>query len=278
VVPPLVTTSTPGLVAQTQGVPFRQKNHRRFSAGNTTVWFSPNDPERNKKTLDVRPIDLADVFERIAGAQQAVLFLGFNPSARGENSIVSEAIARGRSDRAVIVQGAISDQMAMPNYVAPTRDPVTHKLNKDGKYPYVFPERVWDEPNISVVRAANLTGSTVARDFEAEVLTVGHAIVHDKIVVIDAMADNATVITGSHNLGYKASYENDENMVIVEGSKSFAAAYAVHVLDVFDHYKFRAWRRTIGTGPNAKDGLDTDDKWLKPYADGKKGALARYFP
>jgi phosphatidylserine/phosphatidylglycerophosphate/cardiolipin synthase-like enzyme len=97
-------------------------------------------------------------------------------------------------------------------------------------------------------------------------------------VIIDPMADNATVIAGSHNLGYKASYENDENMVIVEGDKTFAAAFAVHMLDVFDHYKFRAWRRTIGEGPSDNDGLSIDDKWLKPYAEGRKGAIARYFP
>ena len=108
-------------------------------------------------------------------------------------------------------------------------------------------------------------------------LKAGHAVVHDKLVVIDPMSDNATVITGSHNLGYKASYENDENMVIVEGDKAFARAYAVHLLDVFDHYKFRAWRRTIGTNPNDY-GINIDDEWLRPYAEGKKGALARYFP
>jgi phosphatidylserine/phosphatidylglycerophosphate/cardiolipin synthase-like enzyme len=278
VFPPPPTTGSAGHVEQSQGKPFRTANHRSFGAGKRTVYFSPNDPDRNRKTLAVRPIDLADVFDRIAAAQQAVLFLVFNPSAKGENSIISHAIDRGREDDRVLIQGAISDAKAMPNYVAPTRDPVTNTSNSDGKSPFVFPERVGDAPNISLVRAANLTSHTVARDFEAEVLTVGHAIVHDKIVIIDPMADNATVITGSHNLGYKASYENDENLVITEGNKAFAAAYTVHVLDVFDHYKFRAWRRTIGKGPSAKDGLDTNHNWLKPYAAGTKGALARYFP
>ncbi|MBZ9684043.1 MULTISPECIES: phospholipase D-like domain-containing protein [unclassified Mesorhizobium] len=243
-----------------------------------TVWFSPNDPNRNKKDISVRPVDLQDVFARIKAAKRAVLFLVFNPSLLGENSIVDQAVAAAKADPNLIVQGAISDETAMPNYVAPTKDPVTHKSNKDGKSPFVYPEKVWEAPNVSIVRAANLTGATIATDFQAEVLTVGHAIVHDKIVIIDPMEDNATVITGSHNLGYKASYENDENLVIVEGDKTFAAAYAVHMLDVFDHYKFRAWRRTIGKGPSDADGIAIDDKWLKPYADGKKGAIARYFP
>ncbi|MBZ9753762.1 phospholipase D-like domain-containing protein [Mesorhizobium sp. ESP6-5] len=283
--PPPASESAAGHVAQTQGVPFRKENHMPNPLNGAsavldgmTVWFSPNDPNRNKKDISVRPVDLQDVFARIKAAKRAVLFLVFNPSLLGENSIVDQAVAAAKADPNLIVQGAISDETAMPNYVAPTKDPVTHKSNKDGKSPFVYPEKVWEAPNVSIVRAANLTGATIATDFQAEVLTVGHAIVHDKIVIIDPMEDNATVITGSHNLGYKASYENDENLVIVEGDKTFAAAYAVHMLDVFDHYKFRAWRRTIGKGPSDADGIAIDDKWLKPYADGKKGAIARYFP
>jgi len=285
VFPPPASETAAGHVVQMQGVPFRGDNHlpnplngATSALDGMTVWFSPNDPKRSKKDISVRPVDLEDVFARIKAAKRAVLFLVFNPSRLGENSIVDQAVAAAKADPNLVVQGAISDETAMPNYVAPTKDPVTHKSNKDGKAPFVYPEKVWEAPNVSIVRAANLTGATIARDFQAEVLTVGHAIVHDKIVIIDPMEDNATVITGSHNLGYKASYENDENLVIVEGDKTFAAAYAVHMLDVFDHYKFRAWRRTIGKGPSSDDGISIDDKWLKPYAEGKKGAIARYFP
>lgn len=45
--------------------------------------------------------------------------------------------------------------------------------------------------------------------------------------------------TGSHNLGFQASYNNDENPVIVDGNKKLAMAYATHVLDVFDHFSWR---------------------------------------
>lgn len=283
--PPPVAPQAAGRVAQVQGRAFRAANHIAnplggvsADLGGTTVWFSPNDPERTSKTLEVRPVDLEDVFARIMAARDAVLFLAFNPSRRGENSIIAAALEAARARPGLIVQGAISADSAMPNYVPSTRDPVTGKSNRDGKSPFVYPERISDAPNVSIVRAANLTGASVARDFQAEVLTIGHAIVHDKLVIIDPMSDHATVVTGSHNLGYKASYENDENLVIVEGDKTFAAAYTVHFLDVFDHYKFRAWRRTIGKGPSDKDGLRTDDGWLKPYAEGRKGAFARYFP
>ena len=53
-------------------------------------------------------------------------------------------------------------------------------------------------------------------------------------------AENCAVITGSHNLGYRASYCNDDNLLIVRGNRALAIAYAVHVLDLYDHYVFRA--------------------------------------
>lgn len=105
------------------------------------------------------------------------------------------------------------------------------------------------------------------------------AIIHDKILVIDPLSDDCTVVLGSHNLGFKASYSNDENMVIVSGDRDLAAAYAVHVLDVYDHYRFRAIeaerRRLRQKGWGGF--LELDDKWLAPYANGEKGELGRYF-
>jgi hypothetical protein len=35
--------------------------------------------------------------------------------------------------------------------------------------------------------------------WEAEIYKVGHAVIHDKILVIDPFTDNSVVVTGSHN-------------------------------------------------------------------------------
>jgi len=92
---------------------------------------------------------------------------------------------------------------------------------------------------IVMIRAAAVGSQT--GNLRPELLTAGHAIIHDKIIVIDPHDPVAcTVITGSHNLGYKASYQNDENLVIIRGNQPLAFAYAVHVLDVYDHYLMRA--------------------------------------
>jgi phosphatidylserine/phosphatidylglycerophosphate/cardiolipin synthase-like enzyme len=71
--------------------------------------------------------------------------------------------------------------------------------------------------------------------------TTVRAVIHDKILVIDPFTDDSVVVTGSHNLGFKASYANDENMVIIRKDRQVAAAYAAHVLDVYEHYRWR-WK------------------------------------
>lgn len=76
------------------------------------------------------------------------------------------------------------------------------------------------------------------------------------------------VATGSNNLGYRASHNNDENFVVIRGHRALAEAYACHVLDVYDHY---AWRYWLHKDP-ARFGrpLDAIDAWQDRYLqDGK---------
>jgi hypothetical protein len=91
----------------------------------------------------------------------------------------------------------------------------------------------------------------------------GHAIIHDKIVVIEPFSPNPAVITGSHNLGYRASYMNDENRLIFQGNRRVAEAYAAHVLEIYDHYRFRF--QVQNHGAKAWSGLATTPDWHDLY-------------
>lgn len=237
--------------------------------GRLRLWFSPNRPERQRPagSKAATPPDLVDVYRLIRGAQRAVLFLAFYPSQRGADSIIAEAIGLGLNDPAVLVTGAVSSPQAMPNY-----DP-----DGSGAQPATF-----DRGNVSIVRAARIDEKTLLGDLKVEVLTafggIG-AIIHDKILVIDPHdAEHCAVVLGSHNLGFKASYSNDENLVIVQGHRELAQAYAVHVLDVFDHYRFRAIENDLAREgqPGWSGFLDTTDRWQDGYVSGRKGALGRY--
>lgn len=254
------------------------------------VWFSPNmpghaqPPAKTAKKQPGPPPDMERLLSLMRKAQRAIFFAVFMPSRGGLNSIVSEAVDLGMKDTGLEVVGAISDTQAMWGYQASTKTAAGKKL--PAWSPHTF-----QQAGVSVVRATALTDKKIGRELGDfiidETLTVGRAIIHDKIVVIDPLDPvNCVVAFGSHNLGYKASYPNDENLVIVRGHQALAVAYAVHVLDVYDHYRFRAVEAELSdpkkTG-GAKDAasadprcdgfLDKTDAWQKKAS----RRLADYF-
>jgi phosphatidylserine/phosphatidylglycerophosphate/cardiolipin synthase-like enzyme len=267
-----------------QGKPFRKTNETSscFQLANgarVETWFSPNMEKRQKPAsakTKVTPPDLADVYRRIRQAQEAVLFLAFYPGQKGVDCVIGEVIDIGRKDRSLLVTGAVSSPQAMPNYEPAIKDK-NGKVVKKAKSPSTY-----DDVNVSIVRAARIDEKALCGDLGVEQLTAHNgigAIIHDKIVVIDPRLPTCSVILGSHNLGFKASYSNDENMLIVSGDQELAAAYAVHILDVFDHYRFRAVEAELkDKGKQGWSGfLETDDTWQDDYVSGKKGALGKYF-
>ncbi|HVO01127.1 MAG TPA: phospholipase D-like domain-containing protein [Candidatus Cybelea sp.] len=267
--------SKAGTKLQVQGAAIREEDAKPTPLSSTTrtkhqVWFSPNTTAVKKGT-DVPP-DLAFLFDLMSKAEQAIFFLAFLPSRAGADSIIAAAVDAGKKRKDLIVAGAISDVTAMPGYVAPDKKGKT-KAAQAGNKPYTY-----DTGHTHIVRATALGKDDIVGDFEAELLKVGQAVVHDKIVVVDPLSPNCVVAAGSHNLGFKASYENDENLVIFRGNPALAQAYAVHVLDVYDHYRFRAWQaqeKDAGR-PIFEGNIFVTDAWLRNMLKGKKGDIAAY--
>ena len=218
--------------------------------GTLKVWFSPNTVHRTKSANEI-PVDMAELFTLIEGARKAVLFLLFNP---GSPSIIDKiklvATARSEADTPLYVRGAISDPRAAAAGAV----------------------KVFSR---SATRADTIiTGvAGVPDDFgywERELLKLGHAVIHDKVLVIDPFSANSVVVTGSHNLGYKASFANDENMLIIRRNRRVAAAYATHVLDVVNHYRWRYKLQGLhreGRMAEAWQDLADDDAWQDKYFD-----------
>lgn len=76
---------------------------------------------------------------------------------------------------------------------------------------------------------------------------------------------------GSHNLRYKASYSNDENLCLIRGNRAMAEAYTAHVLDVVNHYNWRhklAETQKAGSDRKAFSDLDQTDGWQNKYFKG----------
>ena len=74
-------------------------------------------------------------------------------------------------------------------------------------------------------------------------------------IVVDPFGDAPVVMTGSHNLGKKASSENDDNLVIVTGASGLAREYAVYIQVVFDAYKWR-YERGQRSSPRCREHLE----------------------
>jgi phosphatidylserine/phosphatidylglycerophosphate/cardiolipin synthase-like enzyme len=177
------------------------------------------------------------LFSLMRRAQNIILFAVFLPSKGGGNSIISQAIDLGYADSSLNVVGAISDSQAWGYQPSGT--------GEDGRQLVPSSPFILQRGGVNVVRATALTDKEIGRKLgnfvTKEILSAGKAIIHDKILVVDPLdEENCVVAFGSHNQGFKASYSNDENMVIVRGHAALAQAYAAHVLDVFDHYRFRA--------------------------------------
>jgi phosphatidylserine/phosphatidylglycerophosphate/cardiolipin synthase-like enzyme len=226
-------------------------------------YFSPNTAKQRSKNkkAEIEPIDMNDLETRIMKAEHAVLFLAFIP---GTPSIVNFASKAQTADEKLFVRGCLTspDAAGVFYYALRGTDPPKRVRVPKGQ-PKKAKVPVKQDPR--VIAAQALDPKTAPKGWLPELLKAGFAITHDKIVVIDPFADNCAVVTGSHNLGYQASYNNDENLVIVEGNKKLATAYATHILDVYDHFSWR-WAQKRGA---PSDGYlkSTPDEWLDRYFD-----------
>jgi phosphatidylserine/phosphatidylglycerophosphate/cardiolipin synthase-like enzyme len=241
-----------------QSAAFRKANDQAHDVkgakggSDVTAWFSPNTTQKTKSKDAAAPGDLNEVFEAMAGAKEAILFLVFQP---GSPSVVDQAAEAQNKRPDLFVHGAATDPKAVDDFD-------THLFHRSGS-----------------VDATDVVAAAALKDqigsWEQELLKSSpsaHAIIHDKIVVIDPFSPECTVITGSHNLGYRASYNNDENLLIIRGNRALAEAYATHVMDVYDHYRWRYLLQQHGS--KAWMGLAPSDDWQDKYFQAD-GAAAR---
>jgi hypothetical protein len=215
---------------------------------------------------------MAEVFAAFQAAKQAVLLLVFQPGASGSPTswtIVKELSKVGKQKPGLFIRGAISDEAEALEFEALRGGDMDAEM--------VAPAGIMKDLD----------------KWQREIYKAGHAVVHDKIIVIDPFSDDCVVVTGSHNLGFKASYNNDENLVIIRGNRRLAEAYAAHIADVFEHYRWRWYNKRSAQRQAAwhwaKDGADPKTALAKKYDpdnffkaqigkdDGTDGFQDRYF-
>jgi phosphatidylserine/phosphatidylglycerophosphate/cardiolipin synthase-like enzyme len=142
----------------------------------------------------------------------------------------------------------------------------------DGWKMVLFDQDNWSKADYSVVLPAEIDAATEWFAREMRKLPAARAMVHSKVVLVDPLGDHPVVLTGSHNLGPKASGTNDENLLIIRDRRDLAAAYATNIMAVYNQYRWRFRRQSQPESKRWK-GLEDNDKWQQGYLRAGSAAL-----
>ena len=209
------------------------------------LWFTPT----------VGQVDLKEARKIIVGAKQAILFLMFNPGPK--ETLLNEIIKAARAGTAgtrLYIHGVIN------------QDPSTAKNPVE-----LFDHGNSEKTDYEVVLPAAIDEATKFFRRELKKLPQTFAMVHSKVVLVDPFGKHPVLLTGSHNLGPKASSTNDENMLIIRDAPGLSAAYATNIMAIYNQYRWRFRRQTQPKSKRWK-GLKDNATWQKGYL--KPGSVA----
>jgi phosphatidylserine/phosphatidylglycerophosphate/cardiolipin synthase-like enzyme len=242
-----------------------------LDGGSITQWFVP--------TTDAQDLEFAR--KLISAAKDGILFLFFNPGvfagpdkSEKQWTLLQNILVRDHDDKrpdfdpSLYIRGVVNQEIAGLTTEDPARktkravldpaepaNPVT--LFSGAKQP---PQRL----RYDAMVPKNIKDTF--HDWETEILGSGVHI-HSKVIVLDPFGANPVVMTGSHNLGYKASHENDDNLMIVQGNAPLAAAYAANIIAIYQTYRWNAYVEAHRQDPQVWHGLVDSDKWQDSYLD-----------
>lgn len=180
-------------------------------------------------------VDLAELGKIVRSAKEGVLFLMFIPGGSGVLADV-RALAAARPN--LLVRGVVSE-LPKGRQDEKTGTKTTVKVTIIGApSPNIDGTRTYDV--VQPQGKAHPTAWWAAETTRAQFLnSIGHAIIHSKVIVVDPFSTDPTVVTGSHNFSISASEKNDENYIVVRGDRPLAEAYAVNVQAAWRHYASR---------------------------------------
>lgn len=231
----------------------------------------------------------------ISAAKEGILFLFFNPGVFEpptepqkwtllQNILTRHQPGAPDYDASLYIRGVVNQEIpelteaaAAPanankagNVPAPALDPsqpAPVALYTGGnKPPQVFGHDVLVPANIK----------EKFNEFQQESLGAG-VHVHSKVIVLDPFGANPVVMTGSHNLGFKASSANDDNLIIIEGNAALAAAYAVNIIAIFENYRWNSYVDAHRNDPKVWHGLVDNDQWQASYLAGDQLAEIEFW-
>jgi hypothetical protein len=247
-----------------------------------TQWFAPTDHAQ----------DLDYARKLINGAKEGILFLFFNPGVfvpEGQpeekwtllqNILFRHHEGTQNYDPTLYMRGVVNQEIAgltttaesapddeTPEKAQPSRATPHTALDPSVGTPVTLfaggnepPQRLGYESMVP----KNIKDTF--HDWSTEILGQGVHI-HSKVIVLDPFGEHPVVMTGSHNLGLKASSKNDDNLIIIEGSGRLAAAYAANIIATYQTYRWNSYVEQHRQDPKVWHGLVDNDTWQQSYLD-----------
>jgi phosphatidylserine/phosphatidylglycerophosphate/cardiolipin synthase-like enzyme len=226
------------------------KRLAQVGKGSVGTWFVPVHKE----------VDLVEARGLIAAAERGILFEFFNPGRK--DTLFNAIMDRVGADEAdggdsLYVHGILNQDPE-----AGSKDPALVNLIHRGQL---------DEADPDIVLPSKVDSRFAA--WEKEIDRLSLVMIHSKVVVLDPFGPKPVVMTGSHNLGPRASKSNDDNLNLIAGVPQLAAAYATHIISVYNAYRWRYVRshqaKAVG---NDWQGPEDGKAWQEAYYSGKDAA------
>lgn len=227
------------------------KKHNSTAKTNTdksiTTYFTPVP----------KTIDMQAATTYIENAKHGILFLMFKPGVEGKSLMLYDVIMKMADNKNLLVNGVLNADPGGAK--TPTIKFLTNNKPEDGDLDAVLP-------------------AAINEDFQfwQDEVAKQNVTIHSKCIVIDPFSNNPVLITGSHNMGDKASKSNDDNLNIILGNKPLAQAYAINMMGVYHHYRWRFYRSKKTSAPKW-DGNSKSDEWQQWYATGEKATEIKFW-
>ena len=270
----------PASLATTNGQAGKNgSNNFKVDGASITQWFAPTDKAE----------DLDYARKLISSAREGILFLFFNPGVfagpdkpASKWTLLQNILFRhheGSPDYNpnLYIRGVVNQEIA-----GLTNESTAKKAGKPTAHAALDPSATTPvtlfnggkEPpqHLGYESMVPKNIKDTFHDWATEILGQGVHI-HSKVIVLDPFGANPVVMTGSHNLGLKASSKNDDNLMIIEGNNALAASYAINIIAIYQAYRWNSYVEAHRQDPKVWHGLVNRDDWQNSYLDPKGNDL-----
>ncbi|HEY6900285.1 MAG TPA: phospholipase D-like domain-containing protein [Puia sp.] len=202
-------------------------------------------------------IDMQAAIKLIEGAKHGILFLMFKPGVEGKSLMLYDTIMKMAKNKNLLVNGVLNADPGGTK--SPTITFLSHNKPEDGDLDAVLP-------------------AAINEDFQfwQDEVAKQNVTIHSKAIVIDPFSAHPVLITGSHNMGDKASKSNDDNLNIITGNKALTQAYAINMMGVYHHYRWRFYRSKKTSAPKWEGNVKSD-AWQAWYSTGEKANEIKFW-